>query len=316
MKKIMAIIICVLVLAAIPTYGRVSKEYIRWANGVFEIPVEIQEANDISDLQLFLDDKDEFTRMAAVRRLGEVEGSRAVSLLREIFTNEPPTRGLDIMPLVRLEVIRTLGRVGGDDAKSSLLLLLNSYWEAGPQVKDKKYFYHDRDFEPVVSLILEELYNWNNDDNVFQAAKKIAFSEATINYYAHRIANKAWVLYLKGYMAKQGVNSGKNSAKYLLDFIEDLSEGGVAYGKLEAVKKDAAQSLFKKHGEEVLYSLQKDIEEEFEKAPRDPNGALSKGHNRLRRQISYIKKVLKEKADKRKTVKETKKQKAKKNVDN
>ena len=300
MKKIFTTVtvVCLLSLMTILGHAKAGQEYIRWANGEFDVPSEIKEANSISELQPFLSGKDEFKRMTAVRRLGEVEGIKSVSLLREIFTKEPNTMGIDDFPLVKLEVIRTLEQVGGEDAKSTLLSLLESNWERGPQVEDKKNFRLDRDFEPVVSLLLETPYNWKDNNDVFQTAQNIALSEDLRSYYADsRIATNAWKLYLKGHIPRQGVKSEKDSAKYLLNFIEDLRKEGTAYGTLGAAKKRAALCLFEKHSKEVLSSLQKELEEEFTKVPSEPNDFFKERHNRLRAQISYIEKVLREKAE-------------------
>jgi len=64
---------------------------------------------------------------------------QVITLLEEIFKKEPyenlmPPEGI---PIVKLEIIRTLERIGGDKAKSALLDILKKYWESGPKVKDK-----------------------------------------------------------------------------------------------------------------------------------------------------------------------------------
>ncbi|PIV55380.1 hypothetical protein COS16_07310 [Candidatus Desantisbacteria bacterium CG02_land_8_20_14_3_00_49_13] len=119
--------------------AKVSQEWIQWTRGEFEVPSEIQEAKNVSAVRPFLNSETEFTRMAAVRRLGEVGGEQVITLLEEIFKKEPyenlmPPEGI---PIVKLEIIRTLERIGGDKAKSALLDILKKYWESGPKVKDK-----------------------------------------------------------------------------------------------------------------------------------------------------------------------------------
>lgn len=289
-------IICSLSLMATFAYAKVSQEYLRWADGDFNMPSEIKDINNISELQPFLNNKDEFIRMAAVRRLGEVENDKTINLLQEIFAKEPNTGGLDDFPLVKLEVIRTLRRIDGENAKSTLLNLLENFWTRGPNVEDKKYFYYDRDFEPVVSLTLEELCIWSNDDSVYQTAQNIAFSEDVNKLYSHRIGKNAWILYLKGDMPRKGIKSDRESAKYLLDLINDIEEEGITSSEFGPVKREAAKAIFEQHSKEVLTSLQRKLEEDIAKIPyNEPNGSMSKHHYRLRSQISYIEKVLREK---------------------
>jgi hypothetical protein len=292
MNKTVTIIICVLVLVATPTYGRKGAEYIRWSHGDFEIPVEIKDANSVSKLQHFLYGKNEFKRMAAVRRLGEIEGSRAVGLLREVSANEPPIRGvLDRSPLVRLEVVRTLGRIGGEEAKTVLLEMLEEFWHAGPQVSDtgKQYWYYDVDFANLVPASLEQLYAWSNDKKVYDAAMTIASSE-DIKKYGSRISQALWKVYLKGEIAQKRL-SEKESVIHLLRFYEDVKKYGVASGSLEESKMKAVSDVLLDSNDVVLTGLAKEFENTHKEAVsrNDPNAGD------ILHDMRYIENILKAK---------------------
>ena len=302
MRKILisGTIICVLSLSATHVHARLSKEYLSWMKGEFEIPEEIKNVINVSELQPFIESNREFTRMAAIRRLGQIEGPKAIGPLREVFAKEPSPKGLHEVPLVKFEVIRTLGRIGTKQAKSILLDILKDYWNRGPNVKDKKGFRLDRDFATVMPLVLETLYKWSADKDVFETVKIIALSEDVKNLYSGRnsIGQRAWEVYLRGKMIKDEIVEEKDSTIYLLNFIEDIAKEGAAYGTLGFVKKIAAYAILKKHSEAVLSSMVSEFEEQFKKEPRTPKGFFTERHNILRRNIGTIKKILKEKKEK------------------
>jgi hypothetical protein len=302
--SIAGIIVCLLSLISTCAYALVSREYIQWTKGEFEIPAGIKKATNVSELQPFLDSERPFTRMAAVRRLGEIEGPKAVGLLRELFAKEASTRGSHAVPLVKLEVIRTLSRIDTEQAKAALLGILKDCWQKGPNVKDKKDFGIDRDFATVIPLLLETLHRWSGEEDVFKTVEGIALSEDVKSLYAYPngIGQRAWEVYLKGTMIRQGIVEESNSAMYLLDFMEDIA-GPVGYRTLESIKKRAAAVIFESHSVAVLASLLRELEGEFGKQRLVPDPGTPLGRSlflkrlyELRDRISYIRHLLREKA--------------------
>jgi len=280
--------------------GMFPKGYFRWVKGEFEIPREIKKVTKVSELQPFLDNKRGFTRMAAVRRLGEIEGPRAIDLLVKRFAREPIYQGIEGFPLVKFEIIRTLGRIGTEKAKFTLLGLLKDYWKRVPRPNEKKGVVPDRDSETVTPVILETLYKWSGEKDVFEAVEIIALSEDVKNFYMGRnsIGQRAWEVYLKGEMIRQGIVEEKDSAVYLLDFIKDIGDLSIDPMGLGPLKVAAACAILERHSEAILSSLVREFEDQFKKEPRTPEGFFTERHDILRRKIGTIKRILKEKKEK------------------
>ena len=93
--SIIKIAICLSFLMSIPVQALVGKKYRQWAMGEFEVPTEIKNTTKITELQTFLDSKKEFTRMAAVRRLGEIKIPNTVDLLVKSLRQEPIFKGTE-----------------------------------------------------------------------------------------------------------------------------------------------------------------------------------------------------------------------------
>jgi hypothetical protein len=258
------IIVCLLSLLLAPAKALTLKKHLRLAKGKFEVPAEIKKQIKVEGLQPYLDSKREFMRMAAVRRLGEIEGLKAVGLLRAIFTKEPSTRGLHDIPLVKLEIIRTLKRIGTDQAKSELLDILKDYWQKGPNVKDKRGFRLDRDFTNVMPLLFDALYKWSGEEDVFKTVETIALSEDVKKFYAgsYSIGQKAWEVHLKGKIIREGIVEGEQTAIYLLEFTQQLRKQS-SYGKLENIQEMAAYVVLQKHNKAVLSSLAQKLDKEL-----------------------------------------------------
>ena len=295
MKKtlISCMIVCLLFLTT-NLYARLTKEYLLWLKGEFEIPHEIKKATNVSELKPFLDNKYEFTRMAAVRRLGEIGGSKTIELLVERFEKETTPLGMHDVPLVKLEVIRTLGRIGTDQAKSALIGMLKGYWQRGPKIQDKSRFHWDRDFSPVVPLLLETLYKWSSDKDVFETAKVVALSKDVKKYYwrkdsttGYSIGQKAWEVYLKGDMISKGIVDEKDSAIYLLDLLDSETNLRVIDPNLGPLKRMSDLTILGRISEPILTFILKEAEQEFAKSHED----------KFRRRIGLINKILREKAE-------------------
>lgn len=259
-------------LVAPPALARVGEEYIRWTRGEFDMPAKIKDANNVSELEPFLNSNREFTRMAAVTRLGEIQGRKGVDLLLEMFTKEPSVKGLDIFPLVRLEIIRTLGRVRGDEAKSALLSITKTFWSRGPQCACKRckgkglYPWHDRDYQIVLSAALKTLQKWDHDKKVLSLAKQIALDE---KLRSTPVRVKAWELYLITNIANKGITTKVDSLAYLINFLEETGvqpetyvvKDKVGMRTLKSIKTDAVRNILKGYSQTALSYLQNEIQE-------------------------------------------------------
>lgn len=293
------IIVCLLSLLSAPANALRHKKQLHLAEGEFEIPAEIKKATKVTGLQPFLDSKREFMRMAAVRRLAEIEGPNSIGPLLEVFRKEPAARGLHDIPLVKFEIIRMLGRIGTDQAKAALLDILKDYWQKGPNVKDKRGFLLDRDFTTVMPFLLETLDRWCGDEDVFKTVETIALSEDVKKFYteSYGIGQKAWEVYLKGTMKRKGIVKDEDFAMYLLNFMDDIIEP-VGYGTLNSAKKMAALSVFKKQTEAALSDFLKILQDRSKKESRGPGGSVTNRHMKLLVRIGFVKEVLREKKEK------------------
>jgi len=294
------VIVCLIFCASTPAQVLINKEYLQWIKGEFEVPAEIKMQRKVDGLQPFLDSKSEFTRMAAVRRLAEIEGPNSIGLLLEVFRKEPVPKGLHDVPLVKLEAIRRLGTIGTEQAKSALLGILKDYWQRGSNIKDDNSSRVDhRDFRTMIPLLIKTLDRWGEDKDVFKIVETIAFSDDVKEFYTYPndIGQRAWEVYLKGTMIRQGILEEKDSAIYLLNFIEDI-EKPIAYRTLKSVKKRAAIAILHQHSDSNLSALIKEFNDQIKKEPRDSKGFLTERHNILRRKKGTINKILKEKKEK------------------
>ena len=290
------IIICLLSLLSAPAKAITLKKDLRLAKGEFEIPAEIKKETTVTGLQPFLDSESEFTRMAAVRRLGEIEGPKAVALLLAVFAKEPAAWGLHDIPHVKFEVIRRLGAIGTEQAKTTLLGILKSYWQKGPNVKNKRLIHLDRDFTTVMPLLLETLDRWSGDEDVFKTIEAIALSEDVKKFYTKRnsIGQRAWEVYLNSKIIREGVGEDEESAIYLLEFMEKL-RSRLSYGTLEYAQYMAGFAVLQKHNKTVLSSLAEKFEKELWKNEQALEPERERNYS-IRCMISCIIAALQEKA--------------------
>jgi len=277
--------------------------FFKWLRGDFEIPDEIKKVTSLLELQTFLESKDSFIKVAAIRRLGEIEGAKAVGILSGYFTKEIPLSDVGTYPLIKLEVVRTLGRIDTEQSRTVLLELLKRYWEKGPILPkkrkgEKRYFRMDQHFSYIVPELLSVLYKWSLDEAVFKMAKSIALSDDVKNYYKGHIGHGAWKICIKGEMKRKGIVKEKDSAKYLLDYIEDIIKKGKPPSELDLLKENAAGAILKRQSEAVLSSLVSEFEDQYTKVPRASNGSLTERHNTLRRKTKILKNILREKKEK------------------
>jgi hypothetical protein len=269
-----------------------------WSSGQFEMPDKIKNAKTLSELKPFLDDvTSDNNRTASVRRLGEIEGDKAIDLLVKKFAQE------SIYYNVKFEIARTLGRIGTDKAKSALMDLLKDYWAKMPGLrvtvngKVGVYVERDNEFRSVVPVILESLYKWSSDNDVYEFAKTMAESNDVKIHYGSDIGIPAWEIYLNGDMLKKGIVKERDSTIYWLDLENDLAKKGKAYSeengilKMNAVRKILSERI----NETVMKSLITEFTKEQEKEPKDTG--LTAHYLELRDKIDNLQYYLKSKKE-------------------
>ncbi len=274
--------------------GMYAPRYFSQLRGDFEIPDEIKKVTSLSELQPFLESKDGLTKMAAIRRLGEIEGSRAIGKLSEYCT-------LATIPLPssrKLEAIRTLGRIDSEKAKSVVLDLLKQYWKRGPLLPekakgDKKFFEMDEDFTYTVPELLKALYKWSSDEDVFEMAKTISLSEDVKKYYHGEIGHSSWEINLKGEMLRKGIIEEKDTIKYLLDRVEDIIKKDSIPVEL-GLRKEVALDMLRKISEASLSSVRNEFNEQFAKESSNPDGSLTESQKTLRNKINNLEYAIRE----------------------
>jgi len=213
------------------------------------MPPEIVACKSVNEVLPYLLSGDEVTRKWAGRKIGELGTEEGVQVLITAFDAERRKRGMENNPLVRMEIVRSLATIGGNNAKNGLLSILQKYLDEGPQCK--RYAWEDREYVSVVSIILEGLGNWKDKD-MLRTFEKI-FSDEEIFW---RLREVAYGEYLSIEMREKKCTTLKQKAEYLLDNLKGKgldwvkSKNGVK--TMEGVRNGAIVSKLTKYGEAVL----------------------------------------------------------------
>jgi hypothetical protein len=230
------------------------------------MPPEITNATTISAVQPFLANSEtEEVKIAAIRRLGQIGDRESVKLLVKVFTEEPYEAGFESKPYVKIETIEAFQKIGGPEAKTALLDILNLYIKRGPQ--SKTYTWYDGDYSSVTPAAIRALYVWKSDSDVFSLFQKLAFDDKIRAWYVRQTAYEG---YLKAKMAKEGIMTSEQSINYLTELLTgtgsghggDWIAGETGIKTLEALKNGAVLSIFYEYGSSVLPIL-KNMREKY-----------------------------------------------------
>ncbi|OHB63142.1 MAG: hypothetical protein A2Y76_15305 [Planctomycetes bacterium RBG_13_60_9] len=280
--------------AFVPGYARVGEEYMRWARGEFEIPPQVREAGNRGQLEPFLQNGNEFIRMAAVRRLGEIEGPKAATLLRDIARKEQSPRWPDYVPLVKLEAVRTLDRMEGTEPESALIDLFNDYWARRADVRRDRVFTL-YDFRPVGSTLLDALDKRSNSSPIFKTVEGPALSRdvAERGILPDWFRQRVWEVYLKSRMIHSGAVAEPDQVEGLLNEL-NLVDGQWPFGylSLNHIKALAARNAIARYHDSALRTVDARLDraistKSYEDAP-DP----AKRRQELADNRSYVRKLL------------------------
>jgi hypothetical protein len=280
--------------AFVPSYARVGAEYMRWSRGEFEMPPELREAKDRRQLEPFLQNSNEFLRMASVRRLGEMEGPKAAILLRDHVRKEQSPRGPDYVPLVKLEAVRTLDRMQGTEAESALIDLFNDYWARRTAVRrDRAFALYD--FRPVGSTLLDALDRRSNDEVVLKTVEGPATSRdvAEKGVLPDWFRQRVWEVYLKSQMIHSGAVAEPDQVEGLLNQLNLVDrQWPFGYLSLNHIKALAARNAIARYDDNALRAVDARLDramsaKSYENAP-DP----AKRRQELADNRSYVRKLL------------------------
>jgi hypothetical protein len=276
-----------------------STEYTLLINGDFEIPDGTKIIKKREELKPLLDSTDTLTYSAAIRRLGEIEGPKAINTLKGYLSKETTPFDVASISVKKLEAIRTLGRIGTEQAKTILLDQLKLYWEKGPIQSEISnihisYAPDNKDFTYTVSELLKAIYKWSSDDKVYEYAKKVAESTDVNNFYSTSdgISQRAWAISLKGEMLRKGIVKEKDSAMYLMDYTQNIINSGIDLSG--TVKVMAAADILERFSNETLSSVVSDYEGQLKKEPDGPrNNPITERQHNLISKISRLKSLMK-----------------------
>jgi len=245
------------------------------------MPEEIVQCKSLAEVAPFLSGNDEMLRRWAVVRIGEFGAKDAVPKLISTFAKEPRKLGIDVNPIVRQEVIRTLANTGGKEAKMFLLSTLQKYVKEGPRAK--RYAWEDNEYCTIILTTLTELGRWEDDDisNIFER------TYLNDRLFWH-IRQKAYEQHLAVKMKAENIVGLEDHARYLLKNIKSRGTGhssdwkkgrnGVKTKTLEAIKNGAMVKMLIQYDESVLPYVHEEL------------NTLSPGKdNRRYEAIEYIK---------------------------
>jgi hypothetical protein len=305
MRKIINSIILVSILFLSLTNvnaGMHAQGYSLLVSGDFDMPDVIKDVKKSSELKPFLEEHQSQNQLAAIRRLGEIEGNKAVTPLVKMFNQEPNIDGTDYYPITKYEILRTLGRIGTKEAKNALLEILKDYWKRLPGLRvirngKVSVYPGEQDFASVVPVILESLYKWSSDNDVYEFAKTIAENSDVKKYYGGNIGIKAWEISLNGEMLRKGIVKEIDATKYCLDLENDLAKNGKAYSEENGILKMNAvrEILNQRVSENIMSSLIDEFKKEQEKEPRDKG--LTTRYLELRDKIDNLEYYIKSKKE-------------------
>ncbi|MGB8226940.1 MAG: HEAT repeat domain-containing protein, partial [Sedimentisphaerales bacterium] len=166
---------------------------------------------------------------------------------------------IDSTPYVKIEIIEALGKIGSEQAKTSLLSIFNTYWKQGP--KSEKYVWEDSDYSSVVRATLEALYSWKSEKEIFDMFRSIYLEERKIPDW--RTQEKAYELFLRAKMEREGIIGPEKEINYLLSNLKssglDWVKGKNGVKTIEAIQDGAVATVLIKYSKVALPYIDKEL---------------------------------------------------------
>ena len=289
-------IVCLTICIVSSVYARVGQEYLNWVQGKFEIPTEIQQVQTSAELQFYLESRNEFVRMATVRRLSQIDSPSTAAQLVDIARKEHSPKGPDYVPLVKLEVIRILDRIQGIEAEVALIDLFGDYWARRANIQ-RDNIYRLYDFYPVASSLLDSIERKSSNRSVFSVLEEAALSPdvAEKNMFSEGFRQKIWEVYLRAQVVRSGLVAEADQVEDLLNQLTLVERNWpFDYLSLEHIKAMAVRSAVSRYDDSVLRVVDMRLDQAIQARTYENASDPAKRRQELTDNRSYLQKVLRD----------------------
>jgi len=175
----------------------------------------IRAATSVRTLAPFVADSRVEIRRAVISRLGELGGPEALKALADVFQNEPRVTRFDVGAGLRVDVVRTLSRLGTPEARGTLLGILKGWLREGSKVQGSYAHIYDHQYLTVGIEAIKALEPY--DDQETRALMRSLIDDVSL-FYALREA--AWRTSLRQEMKQKRLTGSSERAAFLVTQIE------------------------------------------------------------------------------------------------
>jgi hypothetical protein len=188
-----------------------------------EIPNEMKQMKSEKSLQKYLGNNDLQTRIAAVKRLHEMNSSGSIDILYEFYKREPATDRdrIDRMGKVQEEVITALGDIHVDQSRNILLKILDENIVRRPGYR--RYPWEDKAYCSAFRALFSSLSKWE-DEEIKQKLLKI--SNNLNIYFVLRADAYKQVLIIE--MKQQKLDTPSKQIPYLINLVKNQEDEWVS----------------------------------------------------------------------------------------
>lgn len=236
------------------------------------IPPEMYKIDLPFELEVYLNNPDSRMREAAVKRLGQIGGSDAISVLMKFFDNESYKKFEGY--IVKYTVILSLRQIGGEEAKGHILKILSDTLKFGPLTLDySNVEIYSREVLSVICHSLDALNDYQDAD-VIQILNEIAKNQDPPSNW--HIAQTARKNLLKIDLKRKGISEIEDKVNYLVSILTKRGNAPDSYigqdvkkkKTEEALKNGAIEDTLIGYGTQVLPYLEKSLASIPENSPR------------------------------------------------
>lgn len=280
-----------------PCWARVGKAYWELARGNFTMPSEIQNTSSRTELLSYIAQKHGLLKMAAIRRLGEVEGDGAIPVLQDIVINDKDKTGVDYVPIAKLEAIRTLKKIDSPASRRALIDLFEGHWGRIQETEKNRDLYQ-YDYAPVMTNLINTLSRYAGSADVHQAFASAVSSQSIQNTGAipDRIRIGVMRVHLQGNMLQSNLLAEDDQVVALVDDL-NVVEGSWPYsfGSKTHIQRLAIRSLIEEKDIGELSSAEQKLDQIIQE--RSQLGAeQEKRARQLKVYRNYLKKTMSKKS--------------------
>ncbi len=274
MKRIHAVLIIVALFTGVSLAKLGPEQYYYINEDKLNPPDEVKSLLDnatrTDELTDLLQSPDIYIRAAAVRRIGEIDGKEAITLLLETFYSQPDKRLPTSLPVVRVEVVRTLSRI---NATKELAKLMNDLWtNKRPQDLGSPDPVWRKDTYVVIHHLLQQANKHSSDPDVFKAINEIVQTDGLAEKFApykYSIVYWGWMGYIRCAMAQDNLTTPAEQVNFLMGFAEE-SKNTDQSDVLIKVKTGAVRQILDATKTEDLIQALADIQQDINVLQADP----------------------------------------------